>query len=270
MTSVVEPSKPAQATNPWAETDKRIQMAMELALTAPLIGSTESGRIYDPVMVRPLTSRSANTPPLEDADVSSDESSKDSRGVKRAQDPEAEEQATAGKKRKTTTAKETATDTKKSAEALLDVSSITLPEEADGRLVPVYETCDSIRRQIRAILKKPGVTQVAFCRALGRCGTAEEGIGCSPLPKQLARFMEKQGIMKGNMDAVFYPSYLLFEKMRLRDGKGKSKFRREMEEKHAKKGGVDVLRSCDVPFAVKGKNRVGIDRWGALFMIHRN
>lgn len=54
---------------------------------------------------------------------------------------------------------------KAQAEALLDVSSVRLEDDDP---IPVYETCDTIRRKIRDILKKDGVTQAGYCRALAQ------------------------------------------------------------------------------------------------------
>jgi len=45
--------------------------------------------------------------------------------------------------------------------AVLDVSGIQLPGEEDGT-VPVFDTCDTVRRRIKAFLKSPAVTQAAY------------------------------------------------------------------------------------------------------------
>ncbi|KAJ4421315.1 hypothetical protein N0V82_003826 [Gnomoniopsis sp. IMI 355080] len=170
------------------------------------------------------------------------------------------------KKRKVnTTAKDAKTSGKKSdkesAEGLLDVSGISLPGEQEGT-VEVYETCNSLRTQIRAILKKPGMTQAAFCRALGKFAAAPDGK--APAPGKLATFLGKKGVMSGNTNSVFYSSYVLLEKMRIRDGKDKSKFRKEMEEIHRSEGGVDIKVSADKPIFLHVSERAHVDRWGVL------
>lgn len=172
------------------------------------------------------------------------------------------------KKRKTNTGTKTSSSPAKaspSAEALLDVSGVTLPGEDLGT-VPVYETCDGARRKIRDLLKKDGVTQAGFCRALGRAGGVPDEE--APPPRQLARFMEKKGPMKGNTNVVFYASYVLLEKMRIRDGKAKGKFRTEMEEKH-KERGVRLDTPSDAFVTVKVGDKPSWDRYG-LFQIKRN
>lgn len=53
----------------------------------------------------------------------------------------------------------------KKDEGIPDLSDIHLDGE-DTDAVEVYDTCDEVRRKISAFLRKPGVTQAAFCRAL--------------------------------------------------------------------------------------------------------
>jgi hypothetical protein len=48
-------------------------------------------------------------------------------------------------------------------ESVPSVDDIELPGELDDA-VPVYDTCDDIRRKINAHLKKPGVTAASFLR----------------------------------------------------------------------------------------------------------
>lgn len=135
----------------------------------------------------------------------------------------------------------TKSSTKKAqAETLLDVSSINLDGE-ETESVPVYETCDTIRRKVRDILKKDGVTQAGFCRSLAQVTNKP------PQPTQLTRFMNSHGPLGGNTNIVFYASYVLFEKMRIRDGKPKSKFRQEVEEVHGEKG-VDIEHNMNTQY----------------------
>lgn len=225
--------------------------------TARSAGQTQPRALADK---DPNAVASPATKQQKDAPKSGDPSST---GTKRKADasagdtkgPEGSEAKPPPKKR----SKATNGDKKSGGVDILDVGHVQLPGEESG-LVPVYETCDTIRRKIRDVLKKPGVTQAGFCRALGKYGALRDDIS-SPPPRQLARFLEKKGPMKGNMNIVFYPSYVLFEKMRIRDGKPKTKFRKEMEEKHGEKG-VDVEKSMDGPFIMHISMRACVDRWG--------
>ncbi|KAI0004397.1 hypothetical protein F4779DRAFT_600010 [Xylariaceae sp. FL0662B] len=110
---------------------------------------------------------------------------------------------------------------------VLDVSGVTLDRQ-DSQEVPVYDTCDEVRRKIRAFLRKPDVSQQAFCRAIS--GSFPEGRRIQA--SQLNSFLAKKGPMSGNTSSVFYGSYVFFEKMRIKEGKPKSKMREEMEKIH--------------------------------------
>ncbi|KAK3059996.1 hypothetical protein LTS18_009577 [Coniosporium uncinatum] len=77
-------------------------------------------------------------------------------------------------------------------------------------------------------LQKDGVTQASFCRDLKAQYHAEnKGISAS----QLENFRNKKGPNAGYQAAVFYAAYVFFEKIRMEEGKGKSKHREAMEEK---------------------------------------
>ncbi|KAF2744832.1 hypothetical protein M011DRAFT_488644 [Sporormia fimetaria CBS 119925] len=53
----------------------------------------------------------------------------------------------------------------KKSDPIRDLSSIHLDGEDEDR-VPIFNTCDEIRRKISAYLGQPGITQAAFLRAL--------------------------------------------------------------------------------------------------------
>ncbi|KAI3324215.1 hypothetical protein HD806DRAFT_494452 [Xylariaceae sp. AK1471] len=129
-------------------------------------------------------------------------------------------------------AKKAKTNTKE--KEYLDVSGIHLQGE-ETKQVPVFDTCDEVRKKIRAVLRHAEVSQAALCRTI----TAE----CLPNDRklsstQLASFLGKEGSMSGNTSIVFYGSYVFLEKRRLKEGKPKSKFREEMERIHP--NGVDT------------------------------
>lgn len=119
----------------------------------------------------------------------------------------------------------------------LDVSTIHLEGEA-SESVPIYDTCDDVRRKIAAFLREPDVTQAAFLREVAKTFPEPKTIRS----KQLKDFQAKKGPLEGSMSLVFYASYVFFEKLRLKQGKPESKKRLEMEDAWASKGGVDRSR----------------------------
>lgn len=106
-------------------------------------------------------------------------------------------------------------------------------EETDS--VKVYDSCDEIRKKIAAHLRKPGVTAAQFCRDL-----LAQYHGDKKPPQiqsgQLTKFRGYKGADTGNTSCVFYAAYVFFEKMRLAEGKPKSKHRLEMEKIWSPKG----------------------------------
>jgi hypothetical protein len=63
--------------------------------------------------------------------------------------------------------------------------------------------------------------------------------GSKVVSNQMGRFLAKKGPTHGATTEVFYYSYVLLEKMRLKAGKPKSKKRLEMEQQWASEGGMD-------------------------------
>lgn len=120
-------------------------------------------------------------------------------------------------------------------DATLDLSNIHLPgEETDS--VPVFDSCDEIRKKISAHLKTPGLTQAQFCRDLYaqlRAPTCK-----SIQTKQLNDFRGKKGARAGCTSSVFYAAYVYFEKMRIAKGKPKSVHRLQMEVSWEHMGGL--------------------------------
>lgn len=109
----------------------------------------------------------------------------------------------------------------------VDISGIYLPgEETDS--VPVYDTCDEVRRKINAHLKKDGVTQAQFCRdILAQLNSQSKPSNIQS--SQLARFRGMKGPKTGCTSSVFYGAYVFFEKVRIKEGKPKSQHRLDME-----------------------------------------
>ena len=119
-----------------------------------------------------------------------------------------------------------------------DVSHIHIDGEDEDR-VPVFDTCDEVRKKMNVFLRRDDVTQAAFLRALhaelrGRKKTSRLQ------SSQLARFRQMKGANSGNTSAIFYAAYVYFEKLRLMHGKPKTKHREEMEVIWGSNGGFDV------------------------------
>lgn len=106
-----------------------------------------------------------------------------------------------------------------------DVSGVHLEGEEEGE-VPVYATCDVVRKKIREYLTNPSVTQAGFCREISKTYTD----GKKVTGATLSAFLGKKGPTAGNTSGAFYASYVFFEKIRIRDGKNKTQFREEMED----------------------------------------
>ncbi|KAJ9641063.1 hypothetical protein H2201_007998 [Coniosporium apollinis] len=144
------------------------------------------------------------------------------------------------KKQKTEAAASAAKDGKDDS-GVVDISGIELPGEKEDA-VEVYDTCDTIRKKIDAHLRKPGVTQAQFCRDL----LAQYHGPKKPAHitgSQLANFRGKKGPNAGNSTSVFYAAYVFFEKMRIKEGKKKTKEREEMEAIWGPKGGFEIEKN---------------------------
>ena len=109
----------------------------------------------------------------------------------------------------------------------LDISTIHLAgKEYDD--VHVYNSCDEVRRKISAHLKKPGVTQVQFCRDM-HAQLRAANVPAKIQSSQLGRFQDSNGPKSGTTSSVYYAAYVFFEKERTKEGEQKSKRRQELE-----------------------------------------
>lgn len=127
----------------------------------------------------------------------------------------------------------------KEDENKFDVSGAELEGVREGN-VPVFDTCDDVRTKIEGHLRKNNVTQAAFARAIAAC-QGEDG---TPIQgKQITDFCHKgkRGPMSGNTSKACYASYVYFEKLRIKEGKKKSKKREDMEREYGANG-VDRVR----------------------------
>jgi hypothetical protein len=131
----------------------------------------------------------------------------------------------------------------------VEMSYITLPGEDDDS-VPIYDTCDDIRRKITAHLSKPGVTAAQFCRDISAMFRLEPSKKIHS--KVLSDFRNKKGAQAGNTSSIFYGAYVYFEKKRIMEGKPKSKKREKMEVEYTAEGGMDTKRRHDRYWAPRG------------------
>ncbi|KAL9110773.1 MAG: hypothetical protein Q9227_004765 [Pyrenula ochraceoflavens] len=113
-----------------------------------------------------------------------------------------------------------------------DVSSVTLPRE-DSQKVPVYDTCDDLRRKITKHLQDTGMSNAAFCRTINEFARAPV------TSRNFSTFINKHGPAAGAKSPVFYASYVYFEKLRVKKNAPKTKKRQEMENVHGADGMSD-------------------------------
>lgn len=146
--------------------------------------------------------------------------------------------------------------------ARFDVSRIHLDGDEDES-VPVFDTCDSLRRKIAAHLQEPGVTQAQFLRDVA--AAAYPGKGGKVSTKTLGDFRAKHGANAGATSSVFYACYVFFEKVRIRDGKPKSKFRLEMESRWPAEG-MNRRVTPNTKFICLTERRPYVDRYGKMSM----
>lgn len=138
-----------------------------------------------------------------------------------------------------------------------DVSRIRLGGEEDLS-VPVYDSCDEIRKKIGAYLCKSGVTQAGFLCEIAKAYPEEKKIYI----KVLNDFLGKRGATLGNISSVFYGSYIFFEKLYIRDKKPKSKYREQMEREYPGEG-IDTKQRHDCIWCIKGE-RPYEDKFGKI------
>ncbi|CAF9904137.1 MAG: hypothetical protein ALECFALPRED_004863 [Alectoria fallacina] len=146
----------------------------------------------------------------------------------------------------------------------LDVSGIELGGE-DDESVPIYDTCDEIRRKIAAYLREPNVTQTGFLRELAKMLTDPSAKLQS---KQLKDFQTKKGALEGQTSRIYYAAYLFFEKQRLLQGKSKSKKRENNEKVWALEGGIDTKRRHGNVWCLAGEKPY-VDKYGKTHIAGR-
>ena len=120
----------------------------------------------------------------------------------------------------------TAKGVKKSEESkLLDVSSVPKLHGEEEGTIPIHETCDEVRRKLAAKLREPGVTKAGLIREMKKSLPDDTALRS----QQIDQFLRKQGALEGNSAIIYYAAYVFFEKLRIQQGKAKSKHRQDCE-----------------------------------------
>ncbi|KAI2777903.1 hypothetical protein F4815DRAFT_276709 [Daldinia loculata] len=148
--------------------------------------------------------------------------------------------------------------------SVTDISNISLPgEETDS--VPVYDTCDEVRKKINAHLKTPGLTAAQFCRDI--YAQLRQPKGKCFQSKQLADFRGKKGANSGCTSPVFYAAYVYFEKKRIAEGKPESQHRLKMESIWAMRGGFDREHDGRFAYLTTSDKPLCMDQYGLVYPI---
>ena len=160
---------------------------------------------------------------------------------------------------KTPTKKKVKVDTREEKEKW-DVSGIHLDGEEEEN-VPVYDTCDDVRRKINAHLREAPTSKAEFLREICKAFPTQPGKRLQS--KQLQDFLGHTGATQGRSGAVFYGAYVYFEKLRVKGGKEKSAKRLEMEEIYTDQGGMsrDGGRTT---YLIAGDMRLVEDEFGRV------
>ncbi|KAK4934767.1 hypothetical protein LTR10_024043 [Elasticomyces elasticus] len=144
-------------------------------------------------------------------------------------------------------------------EARNDVSGIHLHGDENDN-VSVYDTCDDIRTKINKYLRDtPHATNASFVREVNRA--LGEDSSRHTAAQGLSRFLGNKGPGKGAESTAFYAAYVFFEKLRIKQGKPKSKKRLDMEDEWARQGGFP-LRDQGKGILAPAGARVTIDKYG--------
>lgn len=145
-------------------------------------------------------------------------------------------------------------------QGLTDVSDITLDGELDCS-VPVYMTCDEVRRHMKRQLAKPGVSKASLARALTAMYPVDSGKNVSSA--NVTYFLGRKGVRGGNTCDTFYAGYCFFEKERIKLSKKKTDWRETMEEEHGPSG-FDTVSGPNTRYAVASGSKVFVNRYGKV------
>ncbi|KAJ9616442.1 hypothetical protein H2200_000160 [Cladophialophora chaetospira] len=147
-----------------------------------------------------------------------------------------------------------------------DVSDVHLDGE-DTESVPVYDTCDDIRTKTNRFLREtPSATNASFIRLISAALPSSSKY--KPTARQLPTFLGKKGPSVGAESAIFYASYVFFEKLRVKKGAAKTKKRVEMEERWTEENagfkGMPLMDMGKRSVIAKAGCRPSIDKYGDI------
>ncbi|KAK6342153.1 hypothetical protein TWF730_001632 [Orbilia blumenaviensis] len=177
-------------------------------------------------------------------------------------EPEAPAPAPAKKAAKATKQpKEPAPKAAKPAKGALPefITTVELDGEDDDT-VPVFDTCDVIRRKITGALTS-GHTKAFLLRAFA-ASTSEPDRAIAP--NSFQRFMAAKGKTGGCANRTFYAAYVYFEKQRIAEKKKKTKTREEMEEAWGPNG-MDY-ENIGKPVLVLAGESLSSDQYGRMVL----
>lgn len=141
-----------------------------------------------------------------------------------------------------------------------DVGDIKLHgEDWDG--VPIFDTCDEVRRKINAYLREPGTSMAGFLREVGKTFSGPPPQGMSTT--SLKTFLSQHGCMQSAGSPIFYAAFVFFEKLRIKEKKPKNKKREEMERVWGK-GGMERISSRHI--ICRADERPTEDEYGRIVM----
>ena len=119
---------------------------------------------------------------------------------------------------------------KKATDEAIDVSDIHLDLE-DREAVPIFDTCNEVRRKIRLYLKRPGVSKAGLLRQLAEQLSEKPSTGVSTTC--FTTFMAQKGNMRCGGALIYYGAYCL-----LRSSASRRERRRARRVKRWKRHGV--------------------------------
>ena len=119
-----------------------------------------------------------------------------------------------------------------------------------------------MRKKIAAHLRKPDVTQAQFCRDMhAQLHSADKPKSISS--SSLTTLRNNKGANAGAISKVFYAAYVFCEKIRVKEGKPKSKYGQEMEEAWGS-AGMDRETSSNTHYICFAGRQPYVDKYGVV------
>lgn len=137
-----------------------------------------------------------------------------------------------------------------------DVSEVHLDGE-DQESVPIFDTCEDIRKKINAHLRTASTTNAAFVRQIAETFPSPPDMA----GRHLTAFLGKKGPINGADSPIYYAAYVYFEKLRIKNKRPKGKKRQEMEEIWGRKGGVEKTKQPQRLW-LRADERWTVDQYG--------